>query len=192
MKTPFVVTINAVGGGGKTALTQLLHDSLPNSELLAFDDHGEPSVEPGDWHDWLQRGADILEFDFPVFAQAVVEALARRSSDYLILDYPFGREHWRLRDVINLSVYIDTPLDVALARRLLRDHEAGNGVSAEDAPQAFRRHTRHYLRGDRELFVYHSELHRATCDLVLDGSRSLEELRDELLDHLTDLGTREL
>lgn len=184
MKKPFVISINANGGGGKTSLTRLLHASLPSSVLLGFDDFGEPSVEPVNCYDWLLRGADILEFDCPIYAKAVGEALERRTMDYLILDYPFGREHPRLRDVIVMSVYIDTPLDVAFARRLLRDYEAGNSAPAARRLQELRRHAMNYLESDRELFIHHHELHKSKSDLILDGLLSLEELRDQLLAHI--------
>jgi|GEM_PF-2532092 Uridine kinase len=38
------------------------------------------------------------------------------------VDYPFARSHDHLK-ALDLTVFIDTPLDVAMARRILRDFE---------------------------------------------------------------------
>jgi uridine kinase len=183
LSRPYVVAISAVGGCGKTALSRLVHDFLPASVLLAYDDFEELSVEPDDWYDWLQRGANIIEFDSPGFAQAVAEEVERGAADYLILDYPFGREHPRLRDLIDLSVFIDTPLDVALARRVLRDYPSHSESEAAGTLQELRGHLSHYLERARALFEHHRG-HRLTSDLVLDGSLSLDELRDHVVAHL--------
>ena len=48
---------------------------------------------------------------------AVTQAIAQGTSRYLVLDCPLARDHPRFAAIIDLAVFIDTPLDVALARR---------------------------------------------------------------------------
>lgn len=48
--------------------------------------------------------------------------LTDESLNYIVLDYPFAYLHNGMRDYIDLAIYIDTPLDIAMARRILRDY----------------------------------------------------------------------
>src|SRR5262245_48019203 len=122
MNRPFVIAVNSIAGGGKTSLTKLLHECLPNSTFFCFDDYDSSNLYPTDFHDWHRRGGNLEEFDCLGMKAAVDAEIQKAAVKYIILDYPFGRDHSRFRDVIDLSIYIDTPLDVAMARRILRDY----------------------------------------------------------------------
>ena len=71
MKRPYIIAINAVSGGGKTALARAVNQSLPSSALYCFDDFGESNVLPDDFYEWWRRGADVAEFDCPGMYSAV-------------------------------------------------------------------------------------------------------------------------
>ena len=86
---------------------RLLANSLP-ATLLCFDDFDDTNVHPEDLYEWSKRGANLLEFDSPGMRNAVQLALSEEQIRYIILDYPFGRDHPQFRDVIDLSVFIDT------------------------------------------------------------------------------------
>lgn len=47
--------------------------------------------------------------------------LAQENLDYILLDYPFAYKNNKVAPYINYSIFIDTPLDIAMARRILRD-----------------------------------------------------------------------
>ena len=183
MKKPYVIAISSVGGGGKTALSTLLQQSLPTSVLFCFDDFDDTNLEPEDLYEWYRRGADLLEFDCPGMAEAVAKEINRGALAHLVLDYPFGRDHPRLRDLIDLSVFIDTPLDVAMARRILRDFTPESGASATEVLSRLREELPHYLEKARYPFLDHAR-HKDASDLVLDGWRSLEELKDQVLERV--------
>src|SRR4026208_1002711 len=104
MKKPYVIAINAVSGGGKTALAKLVHESLPDSALFCFDDFDATNVYPTDYYDWYIRGGDLEEFDCPGMKSAVDEEIRRGEKQYIVMDYPFGRDHSRFREDIDLSV----------------------------------------------------------------------------------------
>src|SRR5262252_9471028 len=55
MKKPYVISINSVSGGGKTALARSVQESLPASVLFCFDDFGETNAFDNDPFDWWQR-----------------------------------------------------------------------------------------------------------------------------------------
>jgi len=176
---PYVIAVNAVSGGGKTALAKLLRDSLP-ATLFCFDDFDDTNVHPGDLYDWWKRGANLLEFDCPGMSDAVEHALNDHGVAYVVLDYPFGRDHPRFREIIDLSVFIDTPLDIAMARRILRDYVQDSGVSAGEALNRLREEMEHYVWKARHPYL-DTYRHKETSDLILNGWGTLEEWRDHVL-----------
>ena len=180
MKKPYIIAINSVSGGGKTALANLVQEALPASILFCFDDFDQTNLYPEDFYEWWKSGADLREFDCPDMAKAVDDEIREGASEFIIIVYPFGRDHPRFQTLIDLSVFVDTPLDVAMARRIVRDH---SGVAGEAAATAFERllaELDHYLVKAR--FVYlDTNRHKPGSDLVLDGCLSLEELRSQVL-----------
>jgi uridine kinase len=180
MATPIVIAINSVGGGGKSTLATALHDSISGSALFCFDDFDATNVYPRDYVEWLGRGADISEFDFPEMALAVEAAVKSGGAEYVFLDYPFGREHPRLRELIDVAVYIDTPLDMALARRLLRDYNWSSAAFAARTLAELREDIEYYFKQARPLFLHHQR-HQLTSDLVLDGCLRVEDLKERVM-----------
>jgi uridine kinase len=186
MKKPYIVAINSVSGGGKTALAKLLAKSLPSSVVFCFDDFDEterPNVYPPDFYQWWKRGADLEEFDSPGMGEVVGNAMTRGLAEYIIMDYPFGRDHSRFHTQIDLSVYVDTPLDVAMARRIIRDFNAANGDAAPAVLARLHSEMDDYLKTARHVYL-DTERHRSGSDLVLDGCRSLHELTEAIIEHI--------
>lgn len=179
MKKPYVVAVNSVSGGGKTALAEHLAAALEKALLFHFDDFDESNVYPINFCE-----ADTLDFDCPGMAAAVRGALERGLVSFIILDYPFGRDHPRFEQEIDLSVFIDTPLDVAMARRIMRDFCAVSELSADDRLEALKRDLNHYLSNSRHPYLRHYR-HKETSDLVLDGWASLDHLRDQVLEKIS-------
>jgi uridine kinase len=176
MNRPFVVSINSVSGGGKTALATALHRSLPQSALFCFDDYNDSNVYPEDFYEWSRRGADITEFDCSGMRNAVDEEIQRGKAKQIILDYPFGRRHPRFADIIDLAVFIDTPLDIALARRILRDYSVEN----QEVLENLRSELTHYLEKARHPYL-DTYKDKEVSDLILDGCCSLDNLKSEVL-----------
>ena len=176
MNQLFIVSINSVSGGGKTALATALHRSLPQSVLFCFDDFDGSNVYPEDFNEWSRRGANITEFDCPGMRNAVDVEIQRGKAKQIILDYPFGRRHPRFADIIDLAVFIDTPLDVALARRILRDYSVEN----QEVLENLRSELTHYLAKARRPYL-ETYKDKEESDLILDGCRSLDDLKSEVL-----------
>lgn len=121
MTRPYIIAITSPSGGGKTALTRRVTESVESGEGFYFDEFDSTNVYPADFCEWHARGADIEEFDCPGMYSAVSDAIDRNTVRCIVLDFPFAREHHRFKDLIDLTVYVDTPLDVAMARRITRD-----------------------------------------------------------------------
>jgi uridine kinase len=183
MKKPYLIAINSVSGGGKTALAKQLKESLPASVVFCFDDFDETNLYPEDFYEWWKRGADLEEFDCPGMAKAINDEIQRGACEFIIVDYPFGRDHPRFKALIDLSVFVDTPLDVAMARRIIRDYGAVAGESAAAVLDQLRTELAHYLEKARYPYL-DTDRHKPGSDLILNGCDSLQELRNQVLERI--------
>ena len=183
MKRPYIIAINSISGGGKTALAKLLQESLTTSVVFCFDDFDETNLYPEDFYEWWKRGADLREFDCAGMAKAVDDEIRRGTTEFIIMDYPFGRDHPKFQTLIDLSVFIDTPLDVAMARRILRDHGVAPGETAADVLNQLRGELSHYLEKGRYPYL-DTDRHKSGSDLILNGCCSLQELRNQVLERM--------
>lgn len=183
MKHPSVITINSISGGGKTTLANALDDKLSSSQVFHFDDFDKTNVYPDDFVAWCKRGADVEEFDFPEMDKVVRECFENGDAQTIILDYPFGRLHHRFRDIISHSIYIDTPLDVALARRALRDHLTGD-TDSDISLDKLKDELTSYLSGSRDVYLDSVQRYRDEADLVLDGTSTLALLTEQVCAHI--------
>ena len=168
---PFIFAVNATSGGGKTTTTRELQKRLPNSKALYFDDRNYDSdsgIE--DTGEWIENGADVNLWDLQRLADDI-EKLRQENLDFIIMDYPFGYRHKLIGPYLNYSIFIDTPFDMALARRIIRDYNKETIISIFDDMQDYLEHGRNaYLRG---LELTESI---AKADLIVDGSLPLDEI----------------
>lgn len=187
MKKPFVISVSSISGGGKTALSAALHESLPNSSLFHFDDFDDSNIYPSDFYDWCQRGGDVEEFDCPGMQTAVNAEIRSGRTKLIILDFPFGRHHSCFRDVIDFAVFVDTPLDIAMARRILRDYTINTNEPPEEILNRLRTDMSNYLAQARYPYL-NAYKYKDHSDLVLDGKRSLDDLKNNVITALKSRG----
>jgi len=192
VKKPFVITVAATSGGGKTTIVGVLKKRLANSAVLYFDDYGEEvDLPPGrDINEWAAEGGDHNEWNTAPIA-ADIERLLHEPYDYIILDYPFGYLNDCVGKYIDLSVFIDTPLDVALARRIIRDFTSRSTESdfglddvGEVNLESLDEYLRWYLEHSRPTYVWGIEIFKKDADLVMDGTKSPDEIVDKILEAL--------
>jgi len=93
------------------------------------------------------------------------------------LDYLFSRLHSAICNDINCSVFIDTPLDVAMARRILRDFQ---GRSTEDIFNDLN----NYLSRGRQAYLGMLVREKTDCDIIIDGTLSLESIVNDLYERI--------
>ncbi|MCH4825192.1 hypothetical protein [Planococcus halocryophilus] len=160
MKRPIVIAIASISGGGKTTIVERLNEELPNSEALYFDEYDLEG--PENVIDWLNRGNDYNEWNLTPFVKDL-ENLLFQSLDYIVLDFPFSYQHVQTHSFINFSVFIDTPLDIALARRIIRDFQDN---SAENIVEAMK----HYNSFGRQAYLEMLYTIKPSADFVVDGS----------------------
>lgn len=171
-----VVAIAAVTAGGKTTVTNELKKILPNAKSLHFDDYDfEGAVE--DYYSWAVNGADYNVWKLEPLKKDILKILDNKECDYLLLDYPFAYCHKEISEYIDKAVFIDTPLDIALARRVLRDMEKSKG-------NEIREEMENYLTYARVAYIQMLKDILPSSDYVVDGARTLEEVVDDIVKYV--------
>ena len=143
-KSSFVIGISSVSGGGKTAVAKKLTELLQDAVILCFDDYDDTTVHPEDLHTWLTAGADYNVWKTPGltsdlqslttgnYITSPVDGSTIPAAKYIVFDAPLGRANSDTGRFIDFMVFIDTPLDIAMARRLLRDITSHTEQGAEE------------------------------------------------------------
>lgn len=171
---PFVIGVSGISGAGKSSLINDLAASLKATTLF-WDDFDPISKYPQDYIKWHETSKNYDEWVYDALAktlktlksgQKVICPATQKElhpTPYILFDAPLGYCHKATGKYIDYLVLLDTPPDIALARRLLRDQNKGNLI--QDLQE--------YLERGRPLFILSPE--ERICDLRLDGSLPLKE-----------------
>jgi uridine kinase len=188
-----VVAVTGTPGGGKSTLARNLVAGLGDAVALHFDRYeGQPDNSgPRDLQAWLRAEAHPDAWQRPRFVADLAqlrrgEAIAdprdgtpKAPAAWIVVDEPFGRVWSPIRGLIDLVVCIDLPLEIALARRVLRTVEAI--PDAEALRRDLRQGLTAYLNGGRESYARVLALVRMEAEIVLDGTERPEALASEAL-----------
>jgi len=180
---PLVVAIASVSGGGKTTITKQLQTALPHAEALYFDDYDYDAASGiDDVCMWVENGADYDLWNLQRLVDQITTLLANndRSLDFILLDYSFAYQQKQLRPFLDYAIFVDTPLDLALARRLLRD------FSLEQV-DAIRENLRGYLLRGRSAYLHMLTTIKPDSDFIVDGSLPIESIVEIIVKKLTDI-----
>ena len=204
MQENFVIAISAVPGGGKTTLVKKTAELLEATTLF-FDDYASVSEYPKNITQWIKDGADLNEWKTPVFAkdvaslkrgERIIDPVANdtiESNEFFVIEDPIGRGRNEMADVIDFMVLIDTPLEIALARRLLRNLDNLNRHVLSDIEEktkeelvegiirSVRNELNDYLNVFREGYLGLQKQMPSYCDLILDGCLPADELAKQLV-----------
>ena len=177
-RNAIVIGISAVAGGGKTRVASELARSVDDASAVYFDDFDDTTQHPPDLRKWLTEGGDYNAWRAPVLAEHLRKLKTGETvgpdgspHHHIVFDAPLGRAHAATGKFIDHMVFLDTPLDIALARRLLRDGWT-NDTEA---------HLRGYLDWTKELFTRQIDQVAATADLVLDGTLPANVLVERII-----------
>lgn len=187
MKKPFVISISGISGSGKTAVTNALKSRLVNTAVISFDNYGDRVYLDRDINEWSEDSSDDEWHTEPIAAD--VERLLNEPLDYIILDYPFGYGNRLVGQHINLAVFINVPLDVALARRIIRDYTSREeNTKVADVEEVslvgLDKELRFYLARSRSTYARMPEMQKPTSDLVVDGTKTPEEIAHIIIEHI--------
>jgi uridine kinase len=175
IKRPRVLSVSGVSGGGKTTTIKHLIDRLDRAQALYFDDYEFENCP--DICDWVEAGADYNAWELSPLITEIQLLLKDQTLDYIVLDYPFAYLNDAVRDFIDLAFYIDTPLDIAMARRILRNEQ---------------KHTMHELQSDlknylargRAAYLEMEKTVKANSDVIIQGDLPIDLIVERMIDEL--------
>ena len=177
-----IIAVSAVTAGGKTTAVNAVKEKLPRCTSLHFDDYSFEG-EVDDFHQWVLDGTDYNVWNLSPLKADIENIISSGEYDYLLLDYPFAYRNDLIRDYIDCAVFIDTPLDIAMARRILRDM---NNASADE----IREEMNIYLKDARIAYVQMLKDIKPSSDYVVDGTQNLKTITEELLDIIVRRGEK--
>jgi uridine kinase len=177
---PFVISIAAVSGGGKTTIVNRLKERLLHTEALYFDHYDFEG--PDDICDWVEEGANYSDWNLTPMVHDLKLLLSepRQPLDYILLDYPFAYLQDEMGKWIDFAIFVDTPLDIAMARRILRDFQA-------DPIENVRADVQGYLTYGRPAYLQMLHNVRPHSDCIVDGCLSVDEIVEILLSKIRDM-----
>jgi uridine kinase len=174
-----IIAISGNSGSGKTTIAQALAKSL-HATAIFWDDFDDISTSPDDYVAWYHQGEGYEAWDYPLLAMTIETlkngltllhpALNHRlnPTQCIIFDAPLGRFHYQTGQFIDLWIHIDTPLDVALARRTIRDFTRDPRTVSHVIEEL-----QYYLDHSRPLFF--DEKMKESADLIINGTLPITE-----------------
>ena len=178
---PKIIGISGIGGSGKSTLTKALSKKL-NATALYWDDFDEISESPSDYVKWYETSKNYNDWKYDALADVLKKLKSGEKvicpatkkellpTDYVIFDAPLGRKHKTTGQYIDYCIFLDTPLDIALARRLLRNYRDKNNLNIADILLELD----FYLASSRPLYEMDYQ-NKDQFDLIADGSLSTEK-----------------
>ena len=177
------MAVSAPVGGGKTSLVRGLAQTM-DGVPLHFDHYERLTQSPlEEVKAWLHFGAEIADLSIPRLADDLKglkhgSALAdpatgavMQPTQLVFFETPFARCHRESGNLIDLAIWIDTPLDVALARNLqefMQQPELRTELSSW-LPD----YLDGYLDAVRDMLLMQQEAVGGAADITLDGTADL-------------------
>eukprot|EP00130_Batrachochytrium_dendrobatidis_P008547 XP_006683422.1 hypothetical protein BATDEDRAFT_93182 [Batrachochytrium dendrobatidis JAM81] len=169
-KPPLVISIAGVSGAGKTTIATQLNERLKNSRKLLFDEYDFEG--PDDIIDWVDRGANYDEWNLsPLISD--LEALLTEPLNYIVLDFPFAYKHSMTSNLIDFTIYIDTPLDIAMARRVIRDFR-------NSSTEIILFEMKNYITQGRRGYIEMIKSIRPNSDIIVAGTLPLSKIIEKI------------
>ena len=196
MNVEYVVAVSGMSGAGKTRVVRRAVEILGNAAALHFDDYISVSTYPPDLQQWLAEGADVDVWRTPRLSDDIRALRAGKAivlpesgvvvepAEVLVLEEPFGKMRREMAGLIDLAVHIDVPIDVMLARRLLRRLSEEREQYGESLLDQLRSDLEHHVASGRLLQARGAVVARDAADVVLEGTLSIDELARAVADEV--------
>lgn len=189
----YVIAISGFSGAGKSTAAENLTGLLGDAVTLGIDEYAEDATYPPAI-EWIKNGANPDKFVTPQFVESV-RALKEgrsiihpenqneiRAPSYVIVEEPFGKSRTAMRPLIDFHVQIEIPLEIALARRVLRIMERTKQNEDDERLEDF---LDWYLQAGRDFYIAVRELAAKDTDLIIDGALPSETIAQKIFDAVT-------
>lgn len=177
-----MIAISGHPGCGKTTLAGRMRQRF-GVPVVSYDDHETiTSAPPERIAQWLSSGADYDAIALPGM-EAEIERLATLRREprprFVLVDTLLGRAHGGTGRLIDCSIWIDLPADIALARKLrqaaARAAEAGSAPAFIDWLDGW---LGHYERFIADTYRSQAERVRPLADIHIDGRMTPEAVAE--------------
>jgi uridine kinase len=194
MNSACIIAIAGPPGSGKTTLAAETAKHLPQIAMLFLDGFETPAnrLSSAELTLWLAGTRQFDDFNIPGLSDVLAalkagrparEPVSGRKVDpapLVLFEMPFGRAYGPTAGMIDFLVWLDTPLDVALARNVLAWEK-----ETPPPPRAwFSRYMSEYLAVTRAVLEAQRAAVSPGADLVLDGLAAPHLAAQKLLDAL--------
>lgn len=174
-----VIALSGPPGAGKSTFGGWLAARF-GAGHVDYDDYEQITRKPpAEIAEWLAKGAPIDAIPAPGLPEAVAVA---RAKGMVVFETPLGRAWPGTEGLIDLSIWIDTPLDLALSRKLQ--------IMAQTAPDAgFRDWLDGYLAAYagviRPSLLVQADRVQGLCDLVVPNLTDAGATQNQLAKAVT-------
>ncbi len=192
-----VIAISGPPGSGKTSLMFELSKRIPGA-FMDYDNYQNITEHSARGiSSWMQEGADYSDFVIPALAEdlrrlktgeSVIEPDTDREiapQDHIFFETPLGREHKETGRLIDVLVWIDVPLDVALARNIKAFNELflshDHLKQLKDDLGWLDTYLANYLQHTRAMLISQRQKIKKTSDIIIDGETTLELMTDQFI-----------
>jgi dephospho-CoA kinase len=196
----FIIALSGPSGSGKTEVLKLLVNAIADSDSIRFDDYDHLHQWPSDVKAWVKNGVDLSQFRSPQFFLDLAELkrggqvqnpFSHRTvgpAKVLVVETFFGRNQPDLARLVDFVVCLSIPLEVCIARRILRDIK---GIATQDQKESgkidHKRIVEHvesycsrYLEYTRDYYFRCCSTAAAQCDLELTEIEAPQEYLREV------------
>ena len=190
-----VIAVSGTSGAGKSSVIATTAEMLMGAARLHFDDYVTLGNDIAQIRAWIDAGADPDEIKTPVMAVDLRNLIAGKPvqppnggsivhpANYIMIEEPFGRARQELAGLIDLTVYIDVPPDVALARRIVREIASPQKQAAQLVGE-IEGQLLAFLAIGRDAYLAAARAARDSADLLLDGMLPIDELAATIVEEV--------
>ncbi|MBE0635939.1 hypothetical protein IH601_08085 [Candidatus Bipolaricaulota bacterium] len=206
-RTGLVVAISSISGGGKSTVVRELVNQLDDAVAIYFDDYETPETYPKSPAAIVGDGADFNEVKSPLLAQHLCSlkngepitspksGMVVQPAKIIVFEGPLGRAQQETGQYIDYLVFIDTPLEVGLARRFSRslgnaDIESMSKDELQNQLKNVQWLADNYLLWMRDAYLAQLQQVRPDSDVILDWQQAPEALASAIIDALAEANLR--